>query len=103
MKDVLRVAYFPDSFLEVNGVAMTSNRLVRFIRKRGYPFFCVYAGKKTEIKQDENITFISLKRSPVSFTMDEGLKYDPLFQRHVSTGQTTRLKNFVPMFFTSRV
>lgn len=82
MKEVLRVAYFPDSYLEVNGVAMTSNKLTNFVRKRGYPFACIYAGKKTEVKQDGSITFISLKRSPLSFEMDEGLKYDPFFQRH---------------------
>ena len=48
VKEVLRVAYFPDSFLEVNGVAMTSNKLVRFVRKRGYPFLVVHAAPKTE-------------------------------------------------------
>lgn len=83
MNKTLRVAYFPDSFLEVNGVAMTSNRLVGFARKRGYPFLCIHAGEKTEARQDGSVTFLSLKRSPVSFAMDEGLKYDPFFQRHV--------------------
>ena len=73
MKEQLRVAYFPDSYLEVNGVAMTSNRLTGFVRKKGYPFLCVYAGKNTEVTQDESITFVALKRSPFSFSMDEGL------------------------------
>ena len=84
MTDILRVAYFPDSFLEVNGVAMTSRRLVAFARKRGYPFLCVHAGEKTEVRRDESITFVSLKRSPAAIAMDEGLKYDPLFQRHTA-------------------
>ncbi len=84
MNKPLRIAYFPDSFLEVNGVAMTSNRLVGFVRKRGLPFLCVYAGEKTETRQDGNITFASLKRSPAALRMDEGLSYDPFFQRHVS-------------------
>jgi len=79
----LRIAYFPDSFLEVNGVAMTSNRLVGFVRKRGFPFLCVYAGKETETRQEENITFAALKRSAAALNMDEGLSYDPFFQRHV--------------------
>ena len=95
MKEVLRIAYFPDSYLEVNGVAMTSNKLTNFVRKRGYPFACIYAGKKTEVKQDANITFISLKRSPLSFEMDEGLKYDPFFQRHVGVVRR-ELKKFKP-------
>ena len=78
----MRVAFFPDSYLEVNGVAMTSKRFVGYAQMRGYPFLCVHAGEKTEVTQNGSATFVSLRRSPVSFTMDEGLKYDPLFQRH---------------------
>ncbi len=84
MNEKLRVAFFPDSFLEVNGAAMTSQRLVGYAKKNGYPFLCVYAGKKNEITQDENFTYLSLKRSPVSFKLDEDLAYDPLFQRHTN-------------------
>ncbi|MGI8640580.1 MAG: glycosyltransferase [Pyrinomonadaceae bacterium] len=98
MKNSLRVAYFPDSFLEVNGVAMTSNKLTEFVRRRGYPFFCVFAGDKTEVKQDGNITFVQLKHSLLSFKMDEGLKYDPLFQRHTSFLQG-ELEKFRPDVF----
>ncbi len=83
-KKILRVAFFPDSFLEINGAAMTSQRLVGYARRNGYPFLCIHAGKETEISQDESITYLSLKRSPVSFKLDEDLAYDPLFQRHTS-------------------
>ena len=83
MEENLRVAYFPDSFLEVNGVAMTSNRLVTFVKKRGLPFVNVHAGPQTQVTQEGNFTSLALKRSPASFTMDEGLRYDPFFQRHV--------------------
>lgn len=78
----LRVAFFPDSFLEVNGVAMTSKRLVGYAKRNGYPFLCVHAGERTASLTDGSVSYLSLKRSPVSFPMDEGLKYDPLFQRH---------------------
>jgi glycosyltransferase involved in cell wall biosynthesis len=98
VKEQLRIAYFPDSYLEVNGVAMTSNRLTGFVRKKGYPFLCVHAGPKTEVTQDENITFVALKRSPLSFSMDEGLKYDPLFQRHVGLVRR-ELEKFRPDVF----
>ncbi len=79
-----RVVFFPDSFLEVNGVAMTSKRLIGYAKKNGCPFLCVHAGEKTENYQDESIEYLSLKRSPIAFPMDEGLKYDPLFQRHTN-------------------
>lgn len=84
MNKILRVAFFPDSFLEVNGVAMTSQRLVGYAKKNGYPFLCVHAGKKTETTQDESITYLSLKRSLAAIKMDEDLAYDPLFQRHTN-------------------
>jgi phosphatidylinositol alpha 1,6-mannosyltransferase len=80
----IRVAFFPDSFLEVNGVAMTSKKLIGYAKKNGYPFLCIHAGNKTEITNDESITYLSLKRSFVALPMDEDLKYDPLFQRHTN-------------------
>lgn len=82
MKEPLRVAFFPDSFLEVNGVAMTSKRLIGYAKRHGYPFFCIHAGQKTDTYDEGSIRYLSLKRSPIAFPMDEGLKYDPLFQRH---------------------
>lgn len=95
MKEVPRVAYFPDSFLEVNGVAMTSKRLIGYARKNGYPFLCIHAGKTTESYEEDTIRFLSLKRSPVAFRMDEDLAYDPLFQRH--TGRVMQeLLDFEP-------
>ena len=98
MEENLRVAYFPDSFLEVNGVAMTSNRLVRFVKKRGLPFVNVHAGPKTAVETEGNYTSLSLRRSFASFTMDEGLRYDPMFQRY--TGYVrNELEKFRPDVF----
>ena len=95
MNKPLRVAFFPDSFLEINGAAMTSQKLVGYAKKNGYPFLCIHAGKKTEIIQDETVTYLSLKRSSVAIKMDEDLAYDPLFQRH-STRVIRELVKFRP-------
>lgn len=84
MEEKIRVAFFPDSFLEVNGVSMTSKRLIGYAQKRGYPFLCVHAGKTTGITEDETTTYLSLKRSPLSFSLDEDLAYDPFFNRHTN-------------------
>ena len=95
VKEIPRVAYFPDSFLEVNGVAMTSKRLIGYARNNGYPILCIHAGKKTENYEEDSVRYLSLKRSPVAFKMDEDLAYDPLFQRH--TGRVIReLNDFAP-------
>ncbi len=80
----IRVAFFPDSYLEVNGAAMTCRRLVGFAEKNGYPFLCIHAGEKNETTVSKTVTHLSLKRSPIAIPMDEGLAYDPLFNRHIS-------------------
>lgn len=84
MNKPLRIAFFPDSFLEVNGVAMTSQKLVKYAKQNGYPFLCVHAGRKTETVQDGSVRYVSLKRSSASFALDEDLAYDPFFQRHTN-------------------
>lgn len=95
MNSNLRVAYFPDSFLEVDGVAMTSNKLVDFAKRREYPFLVIHAGPKTEIKNDGCVTFLSLKRSPIAIPLDHSLRFDPLFQRHLAKVKRA-LKEFKP-------
>ncbi|MGI8849739.1 MAG: glycosyltransferase, partial [Pyrinomonadaceae bacterium] len=62
MNKPLRVAFFPDSFLEVNGVAMTSRRLVGFAKENGYPFLCVHAGNETKAFSDGSVSYLSLRR-----------------------------------------
>lgn len=82
MENQLRIAFFPDSYLEVNGAAMTSQRLVAFAKRKNYPYLCVHAAKKAETWQDGSVTYMTLKRSPFSFSLDEELAYDPFFQRY---------------------
>ena len=92
---VPRVAFFPDSYLEVNGAAMTCRRLTGFARKRGYPFLCVYAAEKTAKTTDGSVINLALKRSPISIPIDGGLKYDALFNRHLKLVEKT-LDEFKP-------
>lgn len=63
-------------------MAMTSKRLISFASGKGYPFLCIHAASKTGSSKEGSIEYLSLKRSPIAFPMDETLKYDPLFQRH---------------------
>ncbi len=82
MENQLRIAFFPDSYLEVNGAAMTSQRLVAFAKRKDYPYLCIHAAKRLETWQDGSVSYMTLKRSPFSFSLDEDLAYDPLFQRY---------------------
>ncbi len=95
MENQLRIAFFPDSYLEVNGAAMTSQRLVAFAKRKDYPYLCFHAAKRSETWQDGSVSYMTLKRSPFSFSLDEDLAYDPLFQRY--SGKIDRqLSEFKP-------
>ena len=84
MEKKLRVAFFPDSYLEVNGAAMTCRRLVKYAAHNQLPFLCIHAGPEASISADGSVTHLALKRSPLSFSLDEELAYDPFFQRHAN-------------------
>jgi phosphatidylinositol alpha 1,6-mannosyltransferase len=73
-----RVAFFTDTYDEINGIALTSRQLEAFARRRGYPFLCVRGGNKTQFAPDAVI----LKRGPLSFSLDRGLMHDPFLWRH---------------------
>ena len=79
-----RVAYFPDSFHEVNGVAHTSRHFEAFARRRNLPFLCVRAGNRPRaLIEDGNVWTLELPRSFLSFPLEKDLRLDPAFLRHL--------------------
>jgi glycosyltransferase involved in cell wall biosynthesis len=79
-----RVAYFPDSFHEVNGVAHTSRHFEAFARRRNLPFLCVRAGDRAQaIAEDGNVWTLELPRGFLSFALEKDLRFDPAFLRHI--------------------
>jgi phosphatidylinositol alpha 1,6-mannosyltransferase len=80
---VPRVAYLPDSFHEVNGVAHTSRNFVAFAQRRGLPFLCVRAGtREISFEQVGELRTLELRRSRGSVRMEKDLEFDTLFWRH---------------------
>ena len=78
-----RVAYFPDSFHEVNGVAHTSRNFVAYAGRKGLPVLCVRAGGRPRIlQQDGEITTLEHPRSAASIKLEKDLYFDPLYLRH---------------------
>ena len=78
-----RVAYFPDSFHEVNGVAHTSRHFEAFARRRNLPFLCVRAGDRAQaVMEDGNVWTLELPRGFLSFALEKDLRFDPAFLRH---------------------
>src|SRR5580693_7377281 len=78
-----RIAYFPDSFHEVNGVAHTSRNFVAYAQRHDLPFLCVRAGTRhNPIEQHGNLRSLELPRSEIAVGMEKDLAFDPLFWRH---------------------
>jgi phosphatidylinositol alpha 1,6-mannosyltransferase len=96
---VPRVAYLPDTFYEVNGVAHTSRQFEAFAVRRGLPFFCLHPGKKggaIEQRQQGELTTLEIPRdSFVSFPIEKDLSFDPAFFRHKDMLED-RLRAFRP-------
>ena len=83
---VPRVAYFPDSFHEVNGVAHTSRNFVAFAECRNLPFLCVRAGGRAQaFEQTGELRTLELGRGWASVAIEKDLAFDALFWRHART------------------
>jgi len=91
-----RVAYFPDSFHEINGVAHTSRHFEAFARRRNLPFLCVRAGDRAQaVTEDGNVWTLELPRGFLSFALEKDLRFDPAFLRHIPLINET-LERFKP-------
>lgn len=77
-----RVAFFADSFHEVNGVALTSRQLDGYARRNDLPFLSVHAGPQNKLSTDGSVTTLEIRRSRAKFPVEVDLYFDPLFWRN---------------------
>ncbi len=82
MERIPRVAFFTDTFQEINGVALTSRQLTDFARRHHYPFLCVRGAGLTKQISEGSVTHVEVKRGSLSFELDRGLWHDPVLFRH---------------------
>src|SRR5580658_5742660 len=93
---VSRVAYFPDSFHEVNGVAHTSRNFAAYAQRHDLPFLCVRAGKTASLpRQTSQFQTLELPRSFAAVGLEKDLAFDPLYGRHLTRVERT-LNHFRP-------
>jgi len=93
---VPRVAYFPDSFYEINGVAHTSRQFEAFVRRHDLPFLFIRPGtRKPRLMTEGQLTTLELPRGPVSFALEKDLTFDVGYIRHYPLIVRT-LKDFRP-------
>jgi phosphatidylinositol alpha 1,6-mannosyltransferase len=91
-----RVAYFPDSFHEVNGVAHTSRNFVAYAERHDLPFLCIRAGNRTHpLETNGRLDTLELPRSAASVGMEKDLAFDPVFWRHADEIED-QLRRFKP-------
>jgi phosphatidylinositol alpha 1,6-mannosyltransferase len=91
-----RVAYFSDTYLEVDGVASTARQFEAYARRHALPFLLAHGGyDKEKIVRDGVFTRVELPRSPFGFPLDRKHDFDLLFLRHGSRVQEI-LAHFKP-------
>jgi phosphatidylinositol alpha 1,6-mannosyltransferase len=78
-----RVAYFPDAFHEINGVAHTSRHFEAFARRHSLPFLCVRAGPADCASKDGPVRTLELPRGALSFSVEKDLRFDLAYWRHL--------------------
>ena len=80
--DRLRIAFFPDVYHEVDGVANTSRHFEAFAKARQLPFLIVHAGPRKQVVRTGTITTVQLPRGPLTFPLDRAHQYDLGFWRY---------------------
>lgn len=76
-----RVAFFTDSFHEVNGVALTSREYVNHAGRQSLPLFSVHAGPSTGVSEAGSVQTFEFQRSGVRWNVEHDLSIDLLFLR----------------------
>ena len=83
-----RVAFFPDSFHEVNGVAHTSRNFQAFATRQSLPFLCIRAAQPSQQEPHHQtngqIETLDLPRSRAAIGLERDLSFDPFFVRHAA-------------------
>lgn len=91
----MRVAFFPDAYNEVDGVANVSRHFEAFARNRGLPFLTIHAGPNRKTTIDGSVTRLQLPRSWLTFPLDRAHEYDLGFWRYYGQVMET-VREFAP-------
>jgi phosphatidylinositol alpha 1,6-mannosyltransferase len=80
----LRVAFFPDCYHEIDGVAHTSRQFEAFAIRRELPFLTVHGGLTEETKRIGSVVRIAHRRGRLSFALDKKHDFDLAFWRYLT-------------------
>jgi len=95
MRRVPRVAFFSESFHEVNGVARTSRAFLSYAQTSGLPLLAVVPGEQQAEIAENAVERRELPASALSFGVDSDLRFDLAFPRWLPVLRSA-LDRFVP-------
>lgn len=92
-----RVAFFPDSFGQADGVSIFAQEFERYARRHAIPWLVIYAGgqhsARLAAEPDGPVARLALPRSAASFALDDAHHFDLLFSRHLQQAMA-RVREF---------
>ena len=77
-----RVAFFPDTYHEIDGVANTSRQFESFALRNGLPFLTVFGAEKDDIQVEGTVSRMACRRGRIGFPVDSKHSFDLTFWRH---------------------
>lgn len=92
---VPRVAFFPDTYHQIDGVANTSRQFEAFAIRNRLPFLTVFGGDENVMESDGTATRMSCRRGPIGFQLDSKHTFDLAFWRHCKSVEQV-VRNFNP-------
>lgn len=90
-----RVAFFADSFHEVNGVALTSRSLEVFAQRRNYPMLSVHTGSEGAWAERGSVVRCEVAMGRLRLGLEQDLCFDLAFMRHLG-GVRGAMERFRP-------
>jgi len=91
----LRVAFFPDAYDEIDGVANTSRQFEAFALRRELPFLTVHGGTANETHKVGTTLRVTRRRGRFGFALDKKHDFDLAFWRHLHAVESV-VREFEP-------
>jgi len=95
MEPAPRVAFFPDAYHEVDGVANTARQFELFAIRRNLPLLTVFGGAKNGVEIEGPVTRVECARGRIGFALDKKHDFDLAFWRHYKRVEGA-ISNFAP-------
>ena len=84
MNSGLRVAFFPDCYHEIDGVANTARQFEAFALRHELPLLIVHGGAEDETQTVGSVSRITHRRGPLGFALDKKHDFDLAFWRYLT-------------------